>query len=415
MTPLPLHRDGRYVRIWLVGWLTGVVRWLELLAFGIFAFEVTGSPLLVAVVALARFLPLAVFSLVFGAAADQASPRKLLTGTVAGVTVVSGVMLLIQQSGSLAYWHIIVATLASGIFWASDMPLRRKMIGEIAGPDRLAKAMSWDYATSNGTRMIGPLIGGILYDDVGMGGIFAIGLALYLASLICALGIAPTGGKRGGAFAPGLALIGSIRATKRALRNNDAACVLAVTVIFNIWGFPFVSMIPVIGDEVLGLTPTQIGRIASIDGATGFIGIVLVGFFATERWFRRIYLGGCILYIAMVGVAGLFPGVVPLSSALAVAGVASAGFATMQATIVYMIAPKGMRGRYLGLISICIGAGLIGFANVGLMAELFGPQAAATIIAAEGMIAILVLLARWRALQVELGLRPPAVQTNAGA
>ena len=63
------------------------------------------------------------------------------------------------------------------------MPLRRKMIGEIAGPERLARAMSFDYATSTGTRMIGPLMGGVLYQAIGMGGVFMVAAAFYAISL----------------------------------------------------------------------------------------------------------------------------------------------------------------------------------------------------------------------------------------
>ena len=235
----PLLRDGRYVRIWMIGWLTGVVRWLELLAYGIFAFDLTGSPVLVAVIALVRFVPLAALSLFIGAAADQLRPRRLLAWSIAGVGAVMAVMVWIEAAGALTYWHLLLATFASGIFWASDMPLRRKMIGEIAGPERLARAMSFDYATSNGTRMIGPLIGGVLYQVIGMGGVFVVAVVLYAVSLVLALGIGPTGGKRGGRFRPGQVIVGSWRTFRRALRDNDAFSIMAVTVIFNIWGFNF--------------------------------------------------------------------------------------------------------------------------------------------------------------------------------
>ena len=67
LPPVPLLRDGRYVRVWLIGWFTGVVRWLELLAYGVYAYEITGSPVLVALVALIRFLPLALLGVFIGA------------------------------------------------------------------------------------------------------------------------------------------------------------------------------------------------------------------------------------------------------------------------------------------------------------------------------------------------------------
>ena len=400
---IALYRDGRYVRIWLVGWVTGVTRWLELLAYGIYAFEVTGSPILVALVALIRFVPMALLSLLFGAAADQLSPRKLLVWSLVGVGLAMAVVAMVQFSGALSYGVVLVASLASGVFWAWDMPLRRKMIGEIAGPSRLAQAMSWDYATSNGTRMMGPLIGGVLYETIGMSGVFGLSVGLYIVALILALGIGPTGGRRSETFSPTTTIIGSFRTFRRAVRDNDALMIMAVTVVFNIWGFPFISMVPVIGKDSLGLDPSWIGYISSIEGLTGLVGAFLFGVIAKPRFYRRLYLSGIIVHLGCVAYIGLTPGLANFSIALAVAGFATSAFAGMQGTLIYLIAPPGMRGRYLGLISICIGAGLIGFANVGLMAELFGAKTALCIIAAEGAVACMVIIAYWRALHQECG------------
>ncbi len=400
---VPIQNDGRYVRIWLVGWFTGVTRWLELLAFGIYAYDVTGSPILVALVALIRFVPMALLSLLFGAAADQISPRKILIWSLTGIAAVMVILTVVEASGHLTYTMVLIASLASGVFWASDMPTRRKMIGEIAGPDRLARAMSWDYATSNGTRMLGPLIGGVIYETVGMLGVFALGTALYILSLFLALGIKPTGGRRGGKFNPTTTLVGSFRTLRRALKDNEALMVMAVTLVFNIWGFPFVSMIPVIGKESLGLDPSWIGYITSVEGLIGLVAVLVLGVVARPRFFRRLYLGGMTLNLVCVGFIGLVPGVTSFALALAVAGLATAAFASMQATLMYRLAPPGMKGRYLGLISICIGAGLIGFANVGLMAELFGAEAALAIISAEGLIATMFIVLFWRGLHVECG------------
>lgn len=405
--PPGLLSDPRYVRIWLVGWLTGVVRWLELLAFGIFAFELTGSPILVALIALVRFLPMALFGVFLGAIADQFSPRRLLAIGLGLSCATAATMLAIQLSGALLYWHLVVATLVSGVYWASDMPFRRKMIGEIAGPTRLARAMAFDYATSNGTRMIGPLIGGVLYQTIGMGGVFAVGTVLYTLSLGIALGIGKTAVvPRQGRFRPIATMRGAIAAARRALGENDTAHIMAGTVIFNLWGFPFVSMIPVIGKEDLGLDASTIGYVASIEGLTGLIGVIAVGLIARPHFYRRLYFFGLVGHLTTVAFIGLMPGFWTLCLGLALAGFCTASFAGMQATLIYSVAPEDMRGRYLGLISICIGSGLIGFANVGLMAELFGASTALWIIAAEGAIPLLLVGCYWRALRAECGIAP---------
>ena len=400
---VPLMRDGRYVRVWLIGWFTGIVRWLELLAYGVYAYEITGSPVLVALVALIRFLPLALLGVLIGAVSDQINPRRLLILSLLAISLTMAGMLTLERTGHLAYWHLIFATLVAGVFWAAEMTLRRKLIGEIAGPGRLAQAMSFDYATSNGTRMLGPLLGGVLFEVIGMSGVFSGALALYLISIAMVFGIASSAPEAEGRFRPRAALTAAGDAMRRAWQDNDVTCILAVTVIFNIWGFPYVSMIPVIGEEVFGLSPSTIGYVVAIEGGVGLLLAVAIGFLVGPRFYRRLYFFGCSGVLCAVGLIGLAEDMFTLCVGLALAGFSTACFATMQSTLIYWVAPPEMRGRYLGLVSICIGAGLVGFANVGITAELFGASAALQIIAAEGIVATLILALCWRALAADFG------------
>ncbi|MCH7719563.1 MAG: MFS transporter, partial [Planctomycetes bacterium] len=63
------------------------------------------------------------------------------------------------------------------------------MLGDAAGGDRIALAMSFDSATSNATRMLGPLMGGVLYQWLGASGAFALSVCLYALGVATALGI----------------------------------------------------------------------------------------------------------------------------------------------------------------------------------------------------------------------------------
>ena len=79
------------------------------------------------------------------------------------------------------------------------------------------------------------------------------------------------------------------------------------------------------------------------------------------------------------------------TAALVTIGVASACFAAMQSTLSYLGAPPEYRSRVLGVLTLCIGTGPIGFLNVGWMAESFGAPTALVISAAEGLFVMLVL------------------------
>ena len=55
---LALLADADFRRVWLIGGLTGGLRWLELLAIGVYVLERTGSPSMVAWMTVARLAPM---------------------------------------------------------------------------------------------------------------------------------------------------------------------------------------------------------------------------------------------------------------------------------------------------------------------------------------------------------------------
>jgi len=97
----------------------------------------------------------------------------------------------------------------------------------------------------------------------------------------------------------------------------------------------------------------------------------------------------------MMGVAqaptAFFAGMALLST-----GLANSGFSVMQATLIYLAAPAAMRSRLYGVLSLCIGSGLVGFINIGLMAELIGAPWATTVSGIEGLLAMALTWRWWR-------------------
>ncbi len=394
-----LFTDSEFVKIWTVGLLTGVVRWLELLAFGIYGYDVTGSAALVALLVVLRFLPLALFGVFLGALSDLFSPRKLMILGLAGVMATSAVMLALFWTGQAEFWHVAVAAFISGTFWASDFPFRRRMLGDRVAPELLSRSMALDNATSNGTRALGPLIGGAMYEFLGLDGVFALGAALYALSILVSMTIQPTTIMR--AADVGLARLtapirGAWEAARYAARNRDVGIILLVTVVFNIWGFPYLAMIPVIGKDELGLDPSTVGAISALEGFFALVGALVLARITPPHLYRSLYLGGVTVLFIFILLMGLISGAWMLALGLSVGGFCTAGFAIMQSTLIYSVAPKEMTGRFLGLMTIAIGTGVIGFANIGLTAELAGASNALIIIGLEGLIPILALAWWWR-------------------
>ena len=171
---------------------------------------------------------------------------------------------------------------------------------------------------------------------------------------------------------------------------------MAITVILNVWGLPYVAMVPVIGGEELGLTAFPIGLLLSSEGVGALLGSLLVAAYAKPNHFNKIYLYGSFLMIAAVV---LFAQSNHYGFSLLVtfaAGMGIAGFTTMQATLPYVLAEPAMRARVMGVLAVCIGSGPIGMLHVGFLANWLGAPMALTVMGIEGLLALAATMWIWR-------------------
>jgi hypothetical protein len=180
-------------------------------------------------------------------------------------------------------------------------------------------------------------------------------------------------------------------------RDRRLIGTLVITVIYNTFGWPFTSMIPVVGQDNLHLGAVGIGILASMDGVGAFCGAVAIALWARPRIFARLYTGGVLVYLVMLPVFALSPYPVLAGAVLLTTGLANAGFSIMQATLVYLSAPAEMRSRVYGVLSVCIGVGMVGFIHIGLLAALIGTPWAIVVSGVEGLAAMALTRRFWRA------------------
>ena len=293
-----LFANGDFWRLWYAGLVAFVVRWLETLAVAVFVYRATGSPFLVAMMTMLRLLPMGLFGAVLGAVAERIERRSAQIGVIALMGCTSAALAMLAYGGHLAVWQLALASFINGLGWATDNPVRRVMIGEVVGNQKMGVAMSIDVGTNNASRMLGPTMGGILFATVGVGGAFVLSVVLYTTSLLVMLGLRyrnDPGQLDGGSvlqrMRDGLALV---RQDRRLIGT------LVITVIYNVFGWPFTSMVPVIAQDRLHLAPEWIGIMASMDGVGAFIGATVIALFIGPRFYARTYLCGVTSYMLML-------------------------------------------------------------------------------------------------------------------
>ena len=389
----PWLTDPRFLAIFAVGTLTSVVRWLEMLAFGVYVFAKTQSATVTASMILLRIVPLALFGAFGGAVADRVDRRRLMQWGLVGMCVLSMGLAALAWSGRIEVWHLGVAAFLGGVFWITDFPFRRTLIGDVVRGPHLGRAMGVDTLANNGTRMLGPLMGGTLLATVGLEGVFVLSAVLHA---LCWVAFQVVRFPSSAATGPQPGVWRSVAEGVRYIRGNRRlAGVFAMTVVFNLWAFPVVSMIPVVGEESFRLGPSAVGILAATEGAGALIGSIIITALARPANFMHIYFWGCVTSLAfsITFAASPFPWLAGFM--LFVAGIGGAFYAAMQTTLVITSTPAEVRGRIMGVLSVCIGTGPLGFYHIGLLADWIGARDAIALVGLEGLVAAIAVSLYW--------------------
>ena len=370
-----LH-DPHFRKLWCAGLFVNVGRWLDFLVLGWLAFELTNSPFMVGLAAFCRFAPMIVLGLFAGVLIDRL-PRGRVLVAVQSVNLAASVLLaVIFATGHGDLWLLIGLETVMGIAWAIDFPSRRTVLFTLVGPKRVTNAVSLESVSMQGTKIIGPVVGGLLLGSFGPVWCYVLLAALFLAALLLTISLTrtaqiPSGHPSGESIAAGI-----VMGFREARWQPAILGVLIITVVMNGLVFPYQQLMPVFARDVLSVGPELLGVLVAAGGVGTLMGALWT---AGRRDFvahRQLFVGGSILGAIMVVIQSFTPDfwmALPIQWAI---GLADAGFGTMQSTIVLLASHERARGRVLGILSVCIGTNPVGALAVGFIATFVGAPVA---------------------------------------
>ena len=389
-----LLRLPDFLRLWLVGGFANAMRWLELLVSGVFAYEVTGSALAATAVVAARQLPQLAFGAFAGAISEAVDRKVIVMLALIVPALVSTLLATLATTGDLALWHVALGNFVSGTMWSTEMSTRRRMVGEVAGPHRIVPAIALDSATNAATRMIGPLLGGLAFQWLGMKGAYTLTAlvqffgAFALSGLVHAQVIRPLALNRIPAdIAEGLAF---------ARTRPTILLVYAITIVTNAFAFAYSGLMAPLGLGAFQVSPALVGLLAAAEPIGSLLGggLIAAGVLRIDR--RLMFAGGAAFFMLALIVMALSPSYWLAFAVLVLGGFGTAGFSNMQTTLMLTEAPIDMRSRLMGIVTVCIGTGPLGVLAAGALAREFGPRAAVLVMAGLGLAATVMLSAALR-------------------
>ena len=378
-----------FLRLWLVGAFANAMRWLEVLASGLFAYEVTHSALAVTGVVAARQLPQFFLGAFAGAISEAVNRKVIVMLALVGPAAISTLLATLATTGHLELWHVAVGNLLSGIMWTTEMSTRRRMVGEVAGPHRIVQAIALDSVTAAATRMIGPLLGGFAFQWLHMKGAYTVTALVQFGGAFALAGLTHSQVTRRLALAriPAEIQEGWIYART----NPVILLVFGITIVTNAFAFAYQGLVAPLGRGVFHVSPGLVGLLAAGEPLGALMGGLLLagGFIRMNR--QLTFAGGSSLFMVGLIVMALSPSYWLGLLALIVGGFGTAGFGNMQTTLVLTEAPAEMRSRLMGMVTVGIGTGPLGILVAGLLSDHVGPRDAVMTMAAFGLLATLVL------------------------
>ena len=381
----------RNFRLFFIGQGISLVgTWMQNVGEGWLILTLTNSPFYVGLTSALSSLGVLLFSLYAGVIADRVDKRRVIIFMQIAFMLEAFTVAILVWTGVVAVWQVLVLATILGIASAFDIPMRQSFLVEMVGKEDLMNAIALNSSVFNGARMIGPAIAGLLIGALGIAWCYFLNGLSYIAVIagLLMMRLPPvvrtvkTTSTWGG-FREVLAFLNG---------NRGLRSLMILTSILSVFGFPYISMMPVFARDVLHRGATGYGALTSSIGIGAVIGALGVAL-ASSRIRRRgrlMLVGGTVFGILLI----LFS--TSRSLALSMLLLAFAGCAmivnnSLTNTLLQTAAPDHLRGRIMGFYSfVFVGMAPFGAFLFGLVAEHIG--APSTIAGGGAIVAIAVVI-----------------------
>ena len=360
--------NKKFRTLWSAGCMTGIARAMEFLALSLFILEDIGIAFLITIIFAIRMSPMSLLGIFIGSISEKLKASNIVKLLYVCSTTISLICFILAMNNIFNIYFAFIFAFINGTTWVVDLAVRRRIITENIEEKFLSTSLAMETLSNNATRLIGPLITGFLYILIGLEGLFLILFILYLNALILIIffqsnskNIKINSFNNFSLYSEFTGSIDNIKKTVvHGFKETKLRLLLIVTLIFNIFGFPLISLVPVFGKNNLNLNEFDIGILTSSEGLGALIGSLIIAKISPQKYLSTLFLIGCIgFFIGMISFS-ICPNLFSAFFCLTFGGTFLSGFSTMQGALTYRSAEKGSRGYNFGILVTCIGLAPLG-------------------------------------------------------
>ena len=336
-------------RVFIGSFLSNVGTWMQNVVLGALAYDLTHSPVFVGVILFAQLGPLMLLSVVGGALADTVDRRRLLATVAVVQMVLSFGLAAVAAPDHPSKVALVGVTFAIGIAQALFNPAYSAMVPQLVGRRDLPGAVALHSAQMNGSRVIGPVIGALLFSAVGAPAVFVVNGISYLCVVISLVGVklpppVPTPEDERGVRR----LVSGFAVARRDVRVRK--CLVSIFT-FSLVSLTFVGQFPVVAERNFGISETTAtyGFLYAAFGAGAVIGALSIGTVFATRSKERIVPLSLVAYAVTLTVFALLRRPESAFPVAVVLGLTYFAFITALSTVLQQDLADHERGRVMAL------------------------------------------------------------------
>jgi MFS family permease len=259
---LQVHRNFRL--FWIGQTVSLIGTWMQQVGQGWLALQLSNSAFVVGLVSAAGSLPVLLFSLYAGVLVDRRDKLRLVT--IAQVLLSIEAALLwwaVWAHWVTIPWLIALATM-QGMIGAVEIPARQSLIVELVGREDIVDAVALNSGGFNLARIIGPSIAAAVIASAGLAWCFGINALSYIAVIWCLVAI------RLPKFVPAERTSAAFAQFKEGVAymrsRRDVTGLIGVMAVYSIFGFQYLTLMPVIARDVLHTGASGYGLLVTFVG-----------------------------------------------------------------------------------------------------------------------------------------------------
>ncbi len=280
INPFRVFLKHRNFRLFLIGQTLSLIgTWMQTMAVGWLALELTGSAFLVGLVATASSIPVLLFSMPMGAMVDRSDKLRIVRFAQMAFLLDASLLWYLTWSHHITIASLISLAFLGGLIASVESPARQAMFIDLVGRDDLPDAIALNSSGFNLARVVGPGIGAAIIAHLGIAWCFFLNAASFVTVLI---GLFMIQLPKHEAPRSALTPWEGVRQALVFMRDTPKIrSLMTMVTVYSILGVPALALMPVVARQMFGLDAGGYGLLMScmgVGGLAGALSLAAVGY-----------------------------------------------------------------------------------------------------------------------------------------